>query len=132
MASITEGLIRRALREVKRTRKQQLLVDGEGRGTGRLVLILKPMPTRVSHVDGTAVARWTKDEDDARIVPGDVSLGSEGNFRPGLWAAHSRQAQRQSRKGYTPRYSLRPFRRLRCAFEGREQTIVLRRGAAAQ
>jgi integrase len=48
MASITEGLIRRALREVKRTRKQQLLVDGEGRGTGRLVLILKPMPTRVT------------------------------------------------------------------------------------
>lgn len=48
MASITEGLIRHALREVKRTRKQRLLVDGEGRGTGRLVLILKPMPTRVT------------------------------------------------------------------------------------
>src|ERR1039457_112592 len=48
MANITEGVIRRALKEVQRTRKQPLLVDGEGRGTGRLVLILKPMPTRVT------------------------------------------------------------------------------------
>ena len=48
MANITEGVIRRALKEVQRTRKQRLLVDGEGRGTGRLVLILKPMPTRVT------------------------------------------------------------------------------------
>src|SRR4030088_1081132 len=48
MENITEGVIRRALKEVQRTRKQQPLVDGEGRGTGRLVLILKPMPTRVT------------------------------------------------------------------------------------
>jgi hypothetical protein len=48
MANITEGVIRRALKEVQRTRKQRLLADGEGRGTGRLVLILKPMPTRVT------------------------------------------------------------------------------------
>lgn len=50
MASITEGVIRRAIKEVQRTRKQRLLADGEGRGTGRLVLILKPMPTRVTAV----------------------------------------------------------------------------------
>lgn len=45
-----EGVIRRGLKEVQRIRKQRLLVDGEGRGTGRLVLILKPMPTRVTAV----------------------------------------------------------------------------------
>jgi integrase len=48
MANITEGIIRRALKEVQCTRKQRQLVDGEGHGTGRLVLILKPMPTRVT------------------------------------------------------------------------------------
>jgi integrase len=48
MANLTESVIRRALKEVQRTRKQRLLIDGEGRGTGRLVLILKPMPTRVT------------------------------------------------------------------------------------
>jgi hypothetical protein len=48
MANITEGTIRRALKEVQRTRKQRQLVDGEGHGTGRLALILKPMPTRVT------------------------------------------------------------------------------------
>ncbi|WP_316177518.1 MULTISPECIES: tyrosine-type recombinase/integrase [unclassified Bradyrhizobium] len=48
MANITESIIRRALKEVGRTGKQRLLVDGEGHGTGRLALILKPMPTRVT------------------------------------------------------------------------------------
>jgi integrase len=48
MANITEGIIRRALKEVQRTRKQRQPVDGEGHGTGRLALILKPMPTRVT------------------------------------------------------------------------------------
>jgi integrase len=33
---------------VEQTRKQLSLVDGEGHGTGRLVLVMKPMPTRVT------------------------------------------------------------------------------------
>ncbi len=41
-------MIRHALQRVTRSRKQESLTDGEGRGTGRLVLILKPMPTRVT------------------------------------------------------------------------------------
>src|SRR4051794_16930967 len=48
MPSLTDGMIRRALQQIAKTRKQKSLVDGEGRGTGRLVLILKPMPTRVT------------------------------------------------------------------------------------
>jgi len=48
MPSLTDGAIRHALKRVERSRKQESLVDGEGRGTGRLVLILKPMPTRVT------------------------------------------------------------------------------------
>jgi integrase len=48
MPSLTDGAIRQALKRVAKSRKQDTLVDGEGRGTGRLVLILKPMPTRVT------------------------------------------------------------------------------------
>jgi integrase len=46
--SLTDGEIRRALRQVEQTGKQLSLVDGEGHGTGRLVLVMKPMPTRVT------------------------------------------------------------------------------------
>ncbi|MFD2497567.1 hypothetical protein ACFSTI_30085 [Rhizorhabdus histidinilytica] len=44
------------------TGKQLSLVDGEGHGTGRLVLVLKPMPTRVT-------ADWMAQQwrDDKRI-----------------------------------------------------------------
>src|ERR1700704_1904123 len=48
MPSLTDGAIRHALKRVRKSRKQESLADGEGRGTGRLVLILKPMPTRVT------------------------------------------------------------------------------------
>ncbi|TJW01746.1 MAG: DUF4102 domain-containing protein, partial [Mesorhizobium sp.] len=48
MPSLTDGEIRRALKQVEETRKQQNLVDGDGHGTGRLVLVIKPMPTRVT------------------------------------------------------------------------------------
>jgi integrase len=46
--SLTDGEIRRALKQVETTGKQLSLVDGEGHGTGRLILVLKPMPTRVT------------------------------------------------------------------------------------
>lgn len=48
MPSLTEGAIRKATALAERAQKQISLSDGEGRGTGRLVLILKPMPTRVT------------------------------------------------------------------------------------
>ncbi|MER9002541.1 site-specific integrase [Mesorhizobium sp. M0862] len=48
MPSLTDGEIRRALKQVEQTGKQFTLVDGEGHGTGRLVLVMKPMPTRVT------------------------------------------------------------------------------------
>jgi hypothetical protein len=48
MPNITEGAVRQALKRVEKSRKQETLTDGEGRGTGRLALILKPMPTRVT------------------------------------------------------------------------------------
>src|SRR5258708_381420 len=48
MPTLTDGTIRQALKRVEKFRKQETLSDGEGRGTGRLGLILKPMPTRVT------------------------------------------------------------------------------------
>lgn len=48
MPSLTGGEIRRALKQVEETGKQQNLVHGEGHGTGRLVLVIKPMPIRVT------------------------------------------------------------------------------------
>jgi hypothetical protein len=46
--SLTDGVIRRTLKQVEQTGKQVSLVDGDGHGTGRLVLVMKPMPTRVT------------------------------------------------------------------------------------
>ncbi len=48
MPSLTDTAIRHALKRVKASQKQENLADGEGRGTGRLVLVLKPMPKRVT------------------------------------------------------------------------------------
>lgn len=48
MPSPTDGEIRRALKQVELTGKQLSLIDGEGHRTGRLVLVMKPMPTRVT------------------------------------------------------------------------------------
>jgi integrase len=48
MPSLTDSAIRQALKRVELSRKQENLADGEGRGTGRLVLVLKPMPKRVT------------------------------------------------------------------------------------
>ncbi|MEZ0497351.1 tyrosine-type recombinase/integrase [Sphingomonas sp. IW22] len=48
MAALTDGEIRQAIRAVEAARKERTLPDGEGHGTGRLTLILKPMPSRVT------------------------------------------------------------------------------------
>lgn len=48
MPALTDGAIRRAVKEVARSRKERMLADGDGRGTGRLVLVLRAMPTRVT------------------------------------------------------------------------------------
>ncbi|NGO51332.1 tyrosine-type recombinase/integrase [Allomesorhizobium camelthorni] len=48
MPSLTDGAIRQAIKRVEKSGKQVSLTDGEGRGTGRLVLVLKPMPKRVT------------------------------------------------------------------------------------
>ena len=48
MPSLTDGEIRRALKQAGQTGKQLSLIDGDGHGTGRLVLVMKPMPTRVT------------------------------------------------------------------------------------
>jgi hypothetical protein len=46
--SLTDPAIRQALKRVESNQKQENLADGEGRGTDRLVLVLKPMPKRVT------------------------------------------------------------------------------------
>lgn len=48
MGSLTDSMIRAALKRVLRSRKEEVLADGEGRGVGRLTLVLKPMPKRVT------------------------------------------------------------------------------------
>jgi integrase len=48
MASLTDAMIRHAIKCVESSRRETTLADGEGRGTGRLLLILKPMPKRVT------------------------------------------------------------------------------------
>lgn len=48
MPSLADTAIRHALKRVEASQKQENLADGEGRGTGRLVLVLKPMPKRVT------------------------------------------------------------------------------------
>jgi integrase len=47
MGSLTDGSIRRAIKDAEQTGKQKALPDGEGRGVGRLVLVVRPMPKRV-------------------------------------------------------------------------------------
>ena len=51
MASLTDGAIRRAIKDAESAGKQKVLADGEGRGVGRLVLTVRPMPARV-------IAEW--------------------------------------------------------------------------
>jgi len=48
MGSLTDGLIRHVMKRVEKSRRETTLADGEGRGTGRLVLVLRPMPRRVT------------------------------------------------------------------------------------
>jgi integrase len=48
MPNLTDSAIKHAMKRVERTRKQEMLTDGEGRGTGRLALVIKPMPKRVT------------------------------------------------------------------------------------
>src|ERR1700761_3326621 len=48
MSTLTDSAIRHAIRRSEKTRRQITLSDGAGRGTGRLVLIIKPMPARVT------------------------------------------------------------------------------------
>ncbi len=50
MPALTDGQIKNALKRVGKSGKTETLIDGEGRGTGRLVLILKPQPTRVTSI----------------------------------------------------------------------------------
>ena len=47
MGGLTDGEIRQALKRVEGSGKQENLTDGEGRGTGRLVLIVRAMSRRV-------------------------------------------------------------------------------------
>jgi integrase len=48
MVALTDGAIRRALKLAERSGKETVFADGEGRGTGRLVLHIKPMPRRIT------------------------------------------------------------------------------------
>ena len=48
MPSLTDGAIRKAIERAGKLAKHITLTDGEGRSTGRLALVIKPMPTRIT------------------------------------------------------------------------------------
>jgi integrase len=48
VSSLTESTIRKAIDRAGRLHKEISLADGDGRGTGRLALVIKPMPKRVT------------------------------------------------------------------------------------
>ena len=104
MPSLTDGQIKNALKRVAKTKKAETLVDGEGRGTGRLVLVVKPQPTRVTSVwygqqwlDGKrklkkmgdyphiplADARAVFERDFSGIINKGASIKVAGDTRPG-------------------------------------------------
>ena len=78
MPSLTDGAIRQALKRVEHTGKQENLVDGEGRGTGRLVMSVKPMPTRVT---GEWMAQQWRDGKRIKKKIGDYPSMSLGQAR---------------------------------------------------
>jgi integrase len=107
MATLTDSAIQAAIKRVNRTRKEETLSDGEGRGVGRLTLILKPMPTRVTAVwmaqqwrDGRrtkskigdypamplAEAREVFKRDFADVIQKGASIKVAGDARPGTVA----------------------------------------------
>jgi integrase len=107
MPNLTDTAIKHALKRAERTRKQEMLTDGEGRGTGRLALVIKPMPKRVTADwmaqqwrDGKrtkskigayptmslADAREIFKRDFADVIQKGSSIKSAGDTRPGTVA----------------------------------------------
>ena len=107
MPALTDGQIRNAIKRVEKSRKQATLADGEGRGVGRLVLIIKPMPTRVTSIwyaqqwrdgkrtlskmgdyphMGLANAREVFERDFSGTINKGVSIKVTGDTRPGTVA----------------------------------------------
>lgn len=104
MPSLTDGQIRNAIKRVEKTKKQETLTDGEGKGTGRLILVIKPMPTRTvsnwyaqqwinnkrrlskmgdyPHVS-LSDARIVFERDYARAINKGTSIKVQGDTRPG-------------------------------------------------
>lgn len=114
MPALTDGQIKNALKRVAKTGKPETLADGEGRGTGRLVLVLKPFPTRVTSnwfaqqwIDGKrklkkmgeyphmplAEAREVFTRDFSTAINKGSSIKVQGDTRPGtvgdLFAAYA-------------------------------------------
>jgi integrase len=124
MPALTDGAIRRGIKWVEKARKERVLTDGEGRGTGRLVLVLKPMPTRVTAewmaqqwregrrtkskigsypLMSLANARAIFERDFAFVIARGASIKTAGDSRPGTvgdlfdgYVAYLREAAKPS------------------------------------
>jgi hypothetical protein len=57
MATLSDGTIRSAIKRVEFTGRSEILRDGEGRGVGRLLLVLRPRTKRVTTYWSAAVRR---------------------------------------------------------------------------
>ncbi|MEH3046692.1 hypothetical protein [Sphingomonas adhaesiva] len=113
MGSLTDGAIRRSIKEVEMTGKQKSLADGEGRGVGRLILALRPMPKRV-------IAEWmassgaTGKRIKAKLgdYPLDVALWSARGVQARLCGRDPEGSQHQDRDRHPAGHGRRPFRRI--------------------
>lgn len=107
MPALTDGQIQKAIKRAEKIRKSEMLADGEGRGNGRLVIVIKPQPTRITSVfyaqqwlDGQrrmrkigdyphtklAQAREIFERDYAGAINKGASIRVQGDTRPGTVA----------------------------------------------
>lgn len=132
MPALTDGQIQKAIKRAEKSRKGETLADGEGRGTGRLLLVLKSQPTRVTTVwyaqqwqDGKRVmkkvgdyphttlakAREIFERDFSGVINKGSSIKIAGDTRPGtvadLFTAYCDALENDGKRSHTiTRYQL--------------------------
>ncbi len=119
MVALTDGAIRRALKLAEQSRKETTLADGEGRGTGRLVLHIKPTPRRIT---AEWMAQQWREGRRTKAKIGTYPLlslaGAREIFQRDFAEAIQKRREHQARRRQPPGHGRRPVRRLHSASEG--------------